>query len=463
MKLSFKVCLFGLLFPILLNAQDIGLLRLKPERPAREGQVAIWGGAEAGWFRPVFEGTLQWSAGARAEGIRHGENTSWTGSVSFEQKTGYGMLSSMFLEPGYFPVDVLEFTPGTKSRETGRFEAGFVTDLGYEWAAGLKASFQAGYMGKQTDLRHSTFGADVQVEPTLTYVMDDNMGFAFAYLFRLRMERLQLQGGEGTSAFLDKGLRYGSSLGGASVFPVREMSHGFAGHFVSEEASAGLEWVWKRGQAGASGIGNFVFPGSVVSVFYEQVFLADAVDHVFRVSYQRERDQLRESTPEGVAFSGVSDRLGRTAGLKYDMRFLHGAVRRFGISLEGIRRQERSLNPIWDQTKRNMGSAALSASFSLGAFELDLDALAGGGLWRDRGRSNSETTDTPSRRTEDWLRLMDYYMAPRVGAGGALTYRLSSPKGLFFRIDGRWLHALRATATGGQNRGNGNFTIGYDF
>ena len=118
------------------------------------------------------------------------EKTSWMGAVSIEQKTGYGMLSSMLLEPGYFPVDLLEFIPGMKSREIGRLEGGFVSDLGYECAVGLNASLQAGYVGKRTDLRHSAFGMDLRVEPTVTYVMDDDMGFAAAYVFRLKRERI---------------------------------------------------------------------------------------------------------------------------------------------------------------------------------------------------------------------------------------------------------------------------------
>ena len=461
MKLTCKAILLSLLFPAFLNAQEVGLLRLKPERPEKEGTVAVWGGVEQGWFRPTYEGTLQWSAGARASGIRHGEKTSWMGAVSLEQKTGYGMLSSMLLEPGYFPVDLLEFTPGTKSREIGRLEGSFVSDLGYECAVGLKASLQAGYVGKRTDLRHSAFGMDLRVEPTVTYVMDDDMGFAAAYVFRLKTERIQMRGDGESAAFLDRGLRYGSYVDGTGAFPIQEMTNGFAGRFYSEEVSAGLEWLWKRGQADAS-IGRFRFPGSSVSVFYEQAFQAERADHVVRLSYQRDRDQLRESQSDS-GYGAVSDRLGRTAELKYEARFLHGAVRRFGIALEGHRQVDRAVSPLWDQVKRNLGTATLYTSFSFGAFELDLEALAGGGLWRDRGRSGSETTDMPNRRTEDWLRLMDYSLAPRMGAGGALTYRVSGPKGLFFRIDGHWLHALRATATGGQNRGITNLTVGYDF
>ncbi len=462
MILTKKACLFGLLLPALLNAQEIGLLRLNPEHPARETKVAVRGGVEEGWFRPTYEGTLQWSAGARAEGVRHGEKTTWMGSVSLEHKMGYGMLSSMLQEPGYFPIDLLEFTPGTKYRETGRLEAGFVTDLGYEYAVGLKATFLAGYQGKQTDLRHSSFGMDARVEPTLTYVMDDNMGLAVAYIFRLKTERVQLRPGDGESAFVDEGLRYGYVFDGGA-FPIQEMAHGPAVHFSSEEASAGLEWTWKRGKADAPGFGSYKYPGSTVSVFYEQVFLADAVDHVIRASYRRDRDQLRLNSADEAGITAFSDRLGREAELKYEVRFLHGAVRRLGLALNGHRQVDRALYPWGDQVKRNLGSATLSTSFSFGAVDLDLEALAGGGLWRDRGRSRDETEDMPYRRTEDWLKLMGYYMAPRVGAGGALTYHFTSPKGLYVRLDGSWLHALRKTSVGGQNREIGNLTIGYDF
>ena len=462
MKIMKKASLLSLLLPALLNAQEIGLLRLNPEQPARETKVAITGGVEEGWFRPTYAGTLQWSAGARAEAVRRGEKTTWMGSVSLEHKMGYRMLSSMLQEPGYFPIDLLEFSPGMKIRETGRLEAGFVTDLGYEYAAGLKATFQAGYQGKQTDLRHSSFGMDARVEPTLTYIMDDNMGLAMAYIVRLKTERVQLRPGDGESAFVDEGLRYGYLFDGGA-FPIQELSHGPAAHFSSEDASAGLEWTWKRGKADVPGFGSYKFPGSTVSVFYEQVFQADAADHVLRASYRRDRDQLREKAADGIGATSVSDRLARDVELKYEVRFLHGAVRRLGLTLDGHRHVDRYLSPISDLVKRNLGMATLNTSFSFGAFDLDLNALAGGALWRDQGRSREEREDTSYRRTEDWLRLMDYYMATRVGVGGALTYHFSSPKGLYVRLDGSWLHALRKTSVGGQNREIGNLTVGYDF
>ena len=109
MKCLMKASLFGLLLPALLNAQEVGLLRLNPERPARETKVAVTGGVEEGWFRPTYAGTFQWSAGARAEGVRHGEKTTWMGSVSLGHMMGYRMLSSML-------VSVMQASRGRRPR-----------------------------------------------------------------------------------------------------------------------------------------------------------------------------------------------------------------------------------------------------------------------------------------------------------------------------------------------------------
>ena len=184
MNLTCKVCLLSLLVPTLLNGQEAGLLRMNPDRPARESEAAVWGGVEEGRFKPTHAAVFQWSAGADAKLVRHGKTTSWTGALSFGQTVGQNMLSSMLLEPDYYPFDILEFTPGTKSRQDVRLETGFLSDIGYEWAAGLKASVKGAHDARQQDVRHSSFGLDALVEPVLTYVMDDDMGLVSSYKVR---------------------------------------------------------------------------------------------------------------------------------------------------------------------------------------------------------------------------------------------------------------------------------------
>ena len=58
-KNALLACLAGLLlFPVLLPGQDLGLIRLQTERPASEGVVSLWGGAEEGGFRFLPHGMM---------------------------------------------------------------------------------------------------------------------------------------------------------------------------------------------------------------------------------------------------------------------------------------------------------------------------------------------------------------------------------------------------------------------
>ena len=53
------------------------------------------------------------------------------------------MCGSMFTEPGYYPVDILEFTPGRKVREDYTFTGGVSAVLGNRWTGGLRVEFEA--------------------------------------------------------------------------------------------------------------------------------------------------------------------------------------------------------------------------------------------------------------------------------------------------------------------------------
>ena len=466
MKAIIKVCIVCLFFPALLNGQEIGLLRLNPDRPTSQGMAALWGGVEEGGFRPAFDASLQWTAGAGAQGVRHGKKTSWTGALSFEQRTGYNMFSSLFLEPGYFPMDFLEFSPGTKSRQTGRLEGGFLTDIGWEGAAGIKASFQVSHDAKQQAPSPKAFGMKLQVEPTFTYVMDDEVGLVSSYIFRLRTEQLKGSVDETVPVFMDKGLRYGSALAWNGQFAVQELTHGFSELFQSPELSMGMEILWKRGKAGNSGLSAFQYPGSTLSAFVEQTFLAEKADHIYRISYQRQRDQLKEAS-EGV-YHPVSDRVTRNLDLKYEIRLLHGILKRTALSLDGVRSSERSvlmMPRFTDMIVRYNGAAKWCVSFSYGIMDLDLDVQAGKGWWKDRGRMDitEQPEGDPLRLTDDWLRKMDYLMASRMGMGGTLTCRIPAVKGLFVQLHGYWHHAFNVTLLPGKNREIGTLKVGYRF
>lgn len=462
MKKTLKASLLGLLFPVLLNGQEIGLLRISPDSRASRSEAALWGGIEEGGYKPTYAAAFQWSAGADADIIRHGKTTSWTGALSFTQTMGTHMTSSMLLEPEYFPFDILEFVQGTKSRQDVSLEAGFLTDLGYEWAAGLKASAKGARIAKSRDVRHSSMGIDAQVEPVLTYVMDDDMGLASSYRVRYRMETLKAAE-DGGDIFLDKGMRYGTwqALGGNGAFPIQELSHGFSERFYSPEFSAGFEIIWKRGQAGGKQGNQFKFPGSTLSTFFQHSILADAVDHVYGVSYSRMRDQLRQTTEGGP--QSMSDRKHRNLELQYEARFLKGVLKRTGITLDGNYFSDLSWVGVSDWNRRFDGTAKVHAAFSFGAIDLDTSVQAGNGWWKDPGKNGQVSDERPGLPTDDWLRKMDYYLTKRIGLGGTLTGRIPGVKGLYAQLYAYWYHALDVTLLPGDDREVATLKIGYKF
>lgn len=460
MNTKLKACLLSLLFPVLLQGQEIGLLRMSPDSLESRASAAVWGGIEEGQFRPVHGASLQWSAGADAKTVRHGEKTSWTGALSLEQTTGYHMNSSMLLEPDYYPLDILETTQGTKSRQIVRLEGGVLTDFGYELAAGIKVSAQGAHTAKSWNLTHQDLAMTLQAEPTLTYVMDEDMGLVSSYIIRLRTENLKIKEeieGDGFRPFLDKGMLYGSYLPG-NAFQIQEFSHGFNELLHSEEFNLGLSILWKRGKASTTG-GTYRFPGSTLSAFGEQTIQADMVDHVYRISYKRQRDQLREVTEGGLC--GLSDRRVRNLNLRYDARFLHGVLKNVAVVLDGNQWFESAQA---NTVRRYDGTATLETSFSFGSVDLDLGFLAGKGWWTERGRTTlDDGSYEPGRLTETWLRKMDYQMVPRTGVNGTLTCRIPAVQGLFVQLYGAWYRAFHVTYLPGKNREIGKLTIGYNF
>lgn len=69
-----------------------------------------------------------WNAGARTESVRH-LKVSFAGGFDTIFRRPH-MCGSMFTEPGYYPVDILEFTPGRKIREDYTFTGGVSAVLG---------------------------------------------------------------------------------------------------------------------------------------------------------------------------------------------------------------------------------------------------------------------------------------------------------------------------------------------
>ena len=469
MKLTCKICLLGLLLPTLLRGQETGLLRIDPDNREPLTHVAVWGGIEDGRFRPTHEPIFLWKAGAEARRVAQRPHTTLTGTVSFEQKTGKYVGSSLLLDPFHYPMDILDFSRGMKSQQDLRLEGSFLTDVDDIWAAGLKGSLRAEHASKQQGTPYSNIGIQAELEPVATYLIDDNIGFVAAYRGRLRTENVQAKpaGEDGglDGLFLDQGMRYGTyqGLGSAGAFSILEFTHGFSALFRSPEESWGLDMLWKRGSASGNDR-EYRFPGSTLRAFVDYDLALDDMSHLFGFSYSRERDQLRLCGADG-AFSSLSDRVVRNASLKYRIRFNEGVVKSVSLVLDGNRRTNRAFLPpsLTDGSVRYDGSATVLTSLSSGIFDLDVKAMGGAGSWKGAGESDVTDQTSTVRLTNDWLQQLEFLRAPQIGLGGTLTAHIPSVDGLFVRLDAFWHRALKVYRLPGKNREIATLTIGYDY
>ncbi|MBR6883805.1 MAG: hypothetical protein IKN06_12675 [Bacteroidales bacterium] len=493
MKARSRAFILSLLVPLALRGQEIGLVRLGADRPV-QGSAQLYGGYEAGGFHPAFAPSSQWKAGASAQGVRHGVRTSFTGAFSFEQVEGKDMFTSMFLEPGYIPVDVLEFTPGDKTRQTYRLDGGFLTEFAEGFGAGVKTTYSAANYAKRKDIRHTTYGMSLRVEPTFSF-FDESGGGAIAYVFQKMTESIDSEqvgsaADQSYYAFLDKGMRYGTyqvwdgdgihlDEAGVGIFPVREYSHGFATSFNARGAlSGGTEFLWKHGTVGEKGYNWFRYPGFLAKGHLERTWRRESADHALRIGLEIQSDQLKEAvldkkteggvtTPVVYAYNAVSDRSWGSLDLSYRIRFREGALRMLQASLRGGAWTEKSylMYPYKDKTDRYNGTATLSAAFGFGPIDLNVRALGGIGSWKEQGLSGGTDTveSKPFRLQADWDRKMEYFSTPRLGGGLTLTYHLKAVKGLYLQAEGSWLHGFGIVLLPGADRGSATLRLGYGF
>ena len=490
MRARYRACILSLLLPLALQGQEIGLLRLDQPPTGRRGKAALYGGYEAGGYHPAFAPSSLWKAGASAEGSWHGDRTSYTGSFSFEQIEGEDQFTSMFLEPGYFPIDVLEFTPGDKTRQTYKLGGGFSTEFGDDFAFGVKADYLSANYAKRKDIRHTTYGMNLRVEPTLSFLGEEE-GISIAYIFQKRTESIDAeQVGAATDqsyyAFLDKGMRYGAyqvwdgdgihlDEAGVGVFPVREYTQGFAYIIDSPIIWGRMEVLWKRGKVGEKGYDWFRYPGRSFSVGLEGRWESG---HSLRLDMSLQDDQLEESvldkvtsggvtTPSVYAWNAVSDRAWGSLDLTYAVRFREGCLKRLQAVLHGGLWTEKSylMYPYYDQTDRFNGMATIVGAFAFGPIGLNLRVNGGAGSWKDQGLEGGtdSVASVPFRLEPDWLRKMEYFSTGKLGAGLTLTYHLPAVQGLYLQAEGTWLHGFGIELLPGADRWSSTARIGYDF
>ena len=179
-------------------------------------EAGIMGSYESGDFRTISQSSEEWTVKAGASSLKHLERYSMKGSFSFSDTEAQGMSGSMFLDKGFFPVDVFEFTPGRKTFQTYTINGGIAVDMGDRWngwTIGMGLDFKARNVAKRKDLRYSSYRMDMNVTPSVTY---QNAVFktGLAMVYKRNTETINAEQ-TGTAqaapfAFFDEGLALGN-------------------------------------------------------------------------------------------------------------------------------------------------------------------------------------------------------------------------------------------------------------
>ena len=448
----------------------------------------LFAGYDAGGFRDTWQAAQSWNAGAVTASIQHLDKMSLKGSFSFTQTEGYGMCGSMFIKPGYYPVDILEFTPGRKTLQTYAFDGGLAYDLSASWRIGAMMDFESANLAKRKDLRHSNWRLDMTVAPGFMY-HDGAFAIGANYLFRKTSETVEAEqiGISESSyyAFLDKGLMYGvysvwtgSGLhldeAGVKAFPVNEFSNGAAVQMQYEDLFAEVEYIRTSGRIGEKEYIWFRFPGNEVSVRAGYKHFAWDRVHYARMNFNWQGRQLHESVLEKVSVGGVSTVIDHGQNmistesswtLNPEYEYVSQKVEVLASAyMAGQKKVVSQMYPYVAAQSLLTYRADVKVTGHFGMFSLSAGAgYSAGSVREDNWMTGNDTgVQTSPYRLQEWYdRHMDYMTAHRLNTG--LTLRCSFEEGIYIEVSGAWTHAFSLKHIAAPNRFGTTLKLGYNF
>ena len=450
--------------------------------------AALHGGYETGGFRDTWQASEGWSAGAVTESIRHMEKMSLIGSFSFKQNEGYGMCGSMFIEPGYYPVDVLEFTPGRKTLQTYAFTGGISYDVAPDWRIGAKMDFESANIAKRKDLRHSNWKLDMTFAPGFMYLSDEWSVGAAALLGKTSETINAEQIGISESsyyAFFDKGLMYGVHQvwtgsgvhldeAGVNGLPVKEGIYGGSVQFQRGSFFADFELKASEGSVGEKEYIWFDFSGLSYGVGMQYRKSSKGGDHYFRLNFDMKSQNLQESVLEKVSENGVITVLDHGRNSIFARETIS-----FAPEYEYVSEKVEVLASMIFCTENGLASqmypyvsgrsvdniaAGVDALFHVGRFDLGAGLKYGKGAVAEVDyvvEAMQGAVSSPYRLQEWYDRQMEYLTAPRIEAG--LSARWNFAKGIYVEAAGRFVHGFNLSHFASADRISATMTLGYEF
>ena len=451
----------------------------------QQAEASIGGEFTSGEFRTPSMGKTLWSAKAQAEAVSAYQDLYLKGNFGFELTYGTQMMGSMFTEPGYFPVDVLEFTPGNKLRQTYDIGGGFAWKNSSRWTPGAELRFRGINYAKRKDLRHTTYRQEFEVSPSVVYSGDGWMAGA-TYSFGKTSEFITasvdgIDNAQTYMAFLDKGMRYGTMQAwdgvgvhltgdGVDRFPVKEFSNSIAlqgsiGSFLY----ADVQYTHTEGEVGEKGYTWFHFPGNAVEAKAVGIIPGKNVTHMIGCHYSWSGMDNYGVVIDKVATGGVvtpvrygENRIFRNRhmsfGTAYAMRHHRGWMLGVETTFENNRDLMTIMYPFYDIDHAWHMYVTVMGAFSVKKFDFDFGCTGINLIG-----SHSEYWDMGATyRLKDWWDLeQEISDAPRCILNASVRYNIGI--GLFAEAGITWTHAFEIELLGGKNRQTTFIKFGYNF
>lgn len=445
-----------------------------------------------GGLRDLSDPERAWSAAARVATLTHWERLSLRGSFGFDHASGRGMCGSMFLEPGFYPIDVLEFTPGRKDLQRYTVAGGFSLDLGSRWRIGAGIDFASANYAKRKDLRHANYRLDLTVAPG-AMCRFRNGAVGFDYRFSKNSERVRAEeaGASGFSyyALLDKGLMRGAwerwsgsgthlDEAGIDGLPLREVSHGAAVQLQWGRLFVEVEYLRSQGVAGEKQTEWFRFPSHAWSVRgalrVDDGSCRERMQFVrLQLDWRRTRNDetlLEQLTENGVATTrvigqtAIFERTTLTVNPEYEVMGRRGELRA-GVGIGSVKRFSTLIYPSTVAHRLIYSRIYLDGRIRLGR-RFDLFAQL---AFRTGSASESQAVLDPDLEMQQQPAFLadcyalqnEYQTATRITAAAALRCHL--PRGFFVEAGIGWQRGVNLQLLPGANRWHEHIQLGYNF
>ncbi len=448
-------------------------------------QAVLGGEYTFGGNRTASDAPQTWNAGAEAASILHLEKFSVYGRFGFRHTAGYGMCASMFTEPGRYPVDIMEFTQGNKTKQNYSFAGGVSVDVGEAWRVGARIDFSSANYAKLKDLRYTDYALDLMFRPGVQYRRGDFRAGLAAAVARNTETVTAEQVGESNStyyAFINKGMFYGANqawTGGAihlseegiKGFPIRVTGGGVSAQFGFRGLYSELAYLRTGGRAGEKDALWFDFPEDRLDLALAwQGSFREGVLQRFRLDAGYSCVNMSESVIEKMTGGGVTLRktyawnriLSKTS---WSVRPSWHIVKEGGydagasLSYEGEASVGTMQYPyIAEQTLNRLRIGAYCNWHCHRSVMLGVRLWTGKGFLSDGLRMAEGTVSSPTalyRETEQFMSWEAYNTKTYAGASAEIRYILKN--NIYFSL------SAGSEYRNGNHRTNAGISCGYNF